>query len=334
MVRNPNKAHGPCGSIGVGLLAYPDLDVFDHIPDHPGHATGRFSWPVILEELMLVRVAFTMFVGACLCSTARSAETITFRKQSTTVGQRMVQTAFVHTATQQTYEQSNQIISEEDREVRNTQVRHITTVAMEPPAVDVTYVQANLRIGKNRFFAKRESLPVEQKTYRVTRAGEDLQIRDKNGHLPPIAERKIVERTMSWVGKPNELAEFLNGRTVAVTERIDLPPTVAAKIFGGAVGMKTIAQATLTLRKIKRVGGESCGEFNVHLVGSPMGDAAKQSTVTGKIAVQANTCRTTLAEVESDLDMAEKRGPTGATFTVRNRGKVQLKIKADFDKSL
>ncbi len=263
-----------------------------------------------------------------------AAETVTFHKQPGAVGQRMVQTACVHTRTVQTYEQSNQIISSEDRDIRNTQSRHITTVSTEPPIVDVAYARADVRIGKNRFFAKKEELPVDGKTYRVSRVGETLKITDVSGSTPPPVELRIVEKTMSWVGRPNELAEFLNGRTVTKGDRLTLPPPIADRMFGGAVGMQSIQQATLALEQIKRIHGHRCGHFRVMLTGTPSGDTSKQVTVEGVIAVQIDTCRTVVADVASDLDIVEVRGPKGATFTVRNTGKVELLIKAEFDKSL
>jgi hypothetical protein len=242
----------------------------------------------------------------------------------------MVQHAFVHTKSVQTYEQSQQIISETEREVRNTQVRNITTVAMKPSVVEVTYQEAHLRVGKNRFLAKKSPQPVEQKTYRVQRIGSELQVTDPAGNQPPDDELRIVASTMSWVGQPNQLAEFLHGRTVSLKEQLVLPPAVAAKIFGGAVGMGTIQRASLTLAQVKRINGAQCGVFEVTLIGTPTGNDAKQLETHGQISVETDSCRTAIAEIESELDVSEERGPVGATFTVKNRGQVRIAIKANF----
>lgn len=283
---------------------------------------------------MVTRTALALIVGLVCCQSAEAAEQITFTKQAAQPGQKMVQHALVHTDCVLTYEQSNQVISETDRAVRSTQVRQITTLAVQPPVVQVTYSEANLRVGKNRLLAKRTEQPVAKKTYRVRRIDGDLQITNLSGDQPPEEELQIVKSTMSWVGQPNELAEFLHGRTVSVDERLVLPSTVANKIFGGAVGLDSVHEASLTLTQIKRINGARCGEFAVSLVGNPNGNRAKRLKVGGKISVEANTCRTAAVGVESDLDVTEERGPKGATFTVKNRGTVRIAIKADFDQSL
>lgn len=280
---------------------------------------------------MLHRTLVLLVVGLVCCSRIANAQKqITFAKRPTQAGQTMVQHALVHTDSVQTYEQSNQVISETDREVRNTQVRHITNLATNPPVVQVTFTEAHLRVGKNRFLAKKTPQSVAQKTYRVCRNGDTLQVTDLAGNQPPADELRIVESTMSWVGQPNQLAEFLNGRTVSEAEELVLPPSVAAKIFGGAVGIETIQQASLMLERVKRINGSQCGVFDVTLIGTPTANDAKQIRIKGQISVEANTCRTAVAEINSELDVSEERGPVGATFTVKNRGKVRIAIRADF----
>ena len=157
-------------------------------------------------------------------------------------------------------------------------------------------------------------------------------IRDRNdsGAPPPEAERAIVESTMSWVGRPNELAEFLDGQTITLGQQLVLPENVAAKIFGGAVGMDSIQSASLTLKKIKTVNDAKCGVFQVGLVGTVPEDGDDPLVVEGMLTVQADTCRTAAAEVKSDLDVSEERGPAGAKFTVKNKGKVHIAIQAEF----
>ena len=283
---------------------------------------------------MVTRTALALIVGLVCCYTVAGAEQLTFTKQVAQSGQKMVQHAQVHTDCRQTYEQSNQIISATDRAVRSTQVRQITTLAVQPPVVQVTYSEAYLRIGKNRLLAKKIDQPVAQKTYRVRRIDGELHITGVSGNQPPVEELQIVESTMSWVGQPNELAEFLQGMAVSVAERLDLPPSVASKIFAGAVGMGSVQEASLTLTQIKRINGAQCGVFAVRVVGSPTGNESKPLHVNGNISVEADTCRTAVVAVESDLDVSEQRGPQGATFTVKNRGTVRIAIKADFDQSL
>lgn len=275
------------------------------------------------------------FIAAVTAISLGADNKITFHKQTSQPGHRMVQRSFVHVDTIQSYEQSNQLISKTNREVRKTQVRKIKTVSTTPAVVQVTYAEAHLQEGKNRLFAKKKPEPVQHKSYEVTRDGEELRVVNADGSVPPRAE---VQSTMSWVGRPNEIAEFLNGRTVAVHEQIDLPEKVAAKMFGGNLGMGRIESAALELEKIKNINGAKCGVFTVALIGhpatSPNEPAGQPLNVRGKVYVQADTCRTALVQVDSDLDLSEQRGPAGAQFTVKNRGKIHIAINASFGEAL
>lgn len=290
---------------------------------------------VLSEKSMFRITTLSYMLGIAISTISVAAEnTITFTKQSSQPGQKMVQRSMVHTACVQSYEQSNQVISTSDRDVSNTQVRNITTVSTSPPVVQVSYTEASLREGKNRLFAKKTSQPVENKSYRVSRNGEILKVVNQHGETPPPEETAIVEKTMSWVGRPNELAEFLNGQTLALQQRLVLPKNVAAKIFGGAVGMDTVQSATLALKQIKVIRGAKCGVFQVDLIGTVPEDGSAPLEVQGMLTVQADTCRTASAEVKSDLDVTEERGPTGGKFTVKNKGKVHIAIHAAFDEPL
>lgn len=280
-----------------------------------------------------------LLAAFCLCvataTICTGAETITFTKQVSQPGQSMVQQSFVHMDTVQSYEQSNQVISKENREIRKKQVRLIQTVSASPAVVNVTYTEAHREEGKNRLFAKKKPEPVLNKSYQVTREGEELKVVNANGVAPPSDELEIVKSTMSWVGRPNEMAEFLNGRTIAVKQQIELPEEVAARMFGGKVGIGKIDRAVLTLKKIKTIHGAKCGVFGVDLIGrtvvSPVVEENERLEVEGEISVQADTCRTAVAEVASDVDLTEERGPSGATFTVKNKGKLRIAVNAKFD---
>ena len=73
-----------------------------------------------------------------------------------------------------------------------------------------------------------EDRPVAGKTYFVARVGEDLVITDEQGAAPPEDQRTIVARSLAGLGRPNPLAAFLNGRTLAVGETVRLPPSSAS----------------------------------------------------------------------------------------------------------
>ena len=78
------------------------------------------------------------------------------------------------------------------------------------------------------------SQPVQGKTYICKRElGEngELVVTDEAGNRPPTDEYEIVAQQMQMVGRPNPLAQFLAGRTIAVGEKVELPSAVASQVF-------------------------------------------------------------------------------------------------------
>ena len=60
---------------------------------------------------------------------------------------------------------------------------------------------------------------------------------------------------MQMVGRPNPLAQFLAGRTIAVGEKIELPSAVASQIFNLGDKFGKVSRFTLTLKKVQTEGG-------------------------------------------------------------------------------
>jgi hypothetical protein len=70
------------------------------------------------------------------------------------------------------------------------------------------------------------------------------------------------------------------------------------------------------------------------MLGHPATVRAATARFAGRLAIEIETCRTVLIEVQSGFDLEEERGPAGATFTVSNRGTVKIAIKATYSHSL
>ena len=106
---------------------------------------------------------------------------------------------------------------------------------------------------------------VAGKTYRCRRDGDALLITDADGKIPPLAEYEIVAQNMETLGRPNPLAEFLVGRTVAVGERLALPNEVAEKLLGLGGEMGQVTRFELTLQEIKSIDGATCAAFQASI---------------------------------------------------------------------
>lgn len=265
--------------------------------------------------------------------TAAIEKAVTFGAQPVIAGQRITQQVSIRTNATRTFEQSGQIISSTDYDILNDQIRHITVMVADPRSstrIQVKYARAMVKVGRG-FTAKSQAQPVAGKSYQVARVDGELQVTDLQGHTPPEEELHIVRSNMQWVGQPNPLAQFLNGRTVMLGESLQLPKQLAADLFGEANELGQVDRVMLRLQRIRNVRGRECGVFDALLIGeSPAGDTPNVRS-RGDIAVEIASCRSLNIKMDATLDAKEQRGPAGATFTVSNRGKVRIAIEARYD---
>lgn len=267
---------------------------------------------------------------------AAAEKTVTFATQPVIRGQQITQQVSIRTNATRTYEQSGQTISSSDYDILNDQTRHIMILKADPPAsatIRVKYTRATVKVGKG-LTAKSHPQPVAKKSYFVTRVDGELQVTDLQGSTPPEKELEIVRSNMQWVGQPNPLAQFLNGRTVMVGESLELPQHLAADLFGAASGFGEVDRVTLTLRRIRRVRGRECGVFDAAVIGESQVGDTPNVWIRGDIVVEIATCRSMDIKMDATLDSKEQRGPDGATFTVSNRGKVRIAIEATYNDRL
>ncbi len=198
-----------------------------------------------------------------------------------------------------------------------------------PTRLKVTYARAILKAGRS-ILAKSQHQPVEKKSYLVARVDGALTVTDIQGNTPPEEELDIVRSNMQWVGQPNPLAKFLNGRTVTTGDSLQLPKLVAADLLGGTDGLGVVDRVTLRLKQVRELHGSKCGVFDAVLIADSSVGERPKVVIVGEIAVEAATCRSMEISMDTTLAVQEQRGPVGATFTVSTRGKVRIAIQATY----
>ena len=179
-----------------------------------------------------------------------AAAAITFTSQSPTRGHRIHQTVDVRTKANVVFEQSQQVIFDENRDERNRQQRDVEVLETgpDPPTLArVTYAKATTK-ELNQLGHRATPQPVAGKTYLVARVDGELQVTYPDGRQPPRDEWAIVAANMRSLGKPNPLAQFLNGRTVQIGEQLTLPPHIAKELLGESVRFQEADRITLRLR--------------------------------------------------------------------------------------
>jgi len=196
--------------------------------------------------------------------------------------------------------------------------------------------------------------PVAGKTYIAAREGDALVIADEQGAAPPEEEFKIVSRAADGLGRPNPIGELLNGKTVAIGERISLPQEYCRQMLGGWDESLADAPLEVMLMGTQRIDGKNCAVF--HTV--PEGMGAKStvvrtsattatdgpelklppppatSPIQGKFLVEFDTCRLAVIELDGPVNRIETKGRPGREFEVRRKGKLRVAVHTTHNRAV
>lgn len=188
--------------------------------------------------------------------------------------------------------------------------------------------------------------PVAGKTYIATREGDALVIADEQGAAPPEEEFKIVSRAADGLGRPNPIGEMLNGKTVAIGERISLPQEYCRQMLSGWDETLADAPIEVMLMGTQRIDGKQCAVFHTVPEGliqksnvvrtsatsSSDGPELKMppppaaTAIQGKFLVEFDTCRLAVIELDGPVNRVEVKGRTGREFEVRRKGKLHVAV--------
>lgn len=198
--------------------------------------------------------------------------------------------------------------------------------------------------------------PVAGKTYIVARAGEELVIADEQGAAPPEEESKIVARAADGLGRRNPLGALLDGKTIAIGQRVDLPQEYCRQMLSGWDESLGVAPVEVMLMGTQRIDSRQCAVF--HTV--PPGMRVAKSTVIrtsatdsangvegpelkqpapavtpiqGKFLIEFETCRVASIELDGPVNRVEVKGRPGREFEVRRKGKLHVAVHVKHERA-
>jgi|GEM_PF-6435796 len=187
--------------------------------------------------------------------------------------------------------------------------------------------------------------PVSGKSYIAARAGEELIITDEQGAPLSEEEMRIVTRAADGLGRPNPIGDLLNGKTIAIGERIQLPPEYSKQMLSGWDESLASTPFEVMLVGTQHVDGRHCAMF--HTVPPDLGlaenkvvktsaikladgaqppAAATPSPIQGKFLIEFETCRLALVELDGPVNRVEVKGRPGREFEVRRKGKLHVAL--------
>lgn len=271
---------------------------------------------------------------------ALPAATVHFTAAPTQVGDRVVQRLGLQMAVTTKIVQSGQVANESSTQLRRQQQRTIDV--LEVAEGRATKARASFEVCRRQLPdnpdpTKLTPQPIEGKSYLIVRKGDELNVTDAEGRMPPLEEYTLVAEALDGVGKPNPLTTLLDGRDVAVGQPWLVPREIAQSLLGlGSPELAEVHRFELTLVRVAAPAdgmGSNLAVFRAAIVMKPATEEGLAIDLNGELAVEPTTCR--LAAV----DLA---GPVHATTIERTRlgmfqhsasGELRAAIRSQFGRS-
>jgi hypothetical protein len=265
-----------------------------------------------------------------------ATQKVSFSRQAMRVGDEIEQNLGLELKMTMTMRQGSEMVGKSQTTVRTNQKRVFTTTEVDHGRIAAVRLQYPVATKQESIVEGTEATeptlspqPVHGKTYICKRnAGEngELVITNEAGNRPPTDELEIVSQQMQMVGRPNPLAQFLDGRTIAVGEKIELPPAVASQVFNLGDKFGKVSRFTLTLKKVQTEDSVKCAVFQANVEAFANAATQMRLEVEGPLVVDVATCRAQKISLTGPIGMSETRGSYSTAYQVIGTGKLQMGV--------
>jgi hypothetical protein len=260
---------------------------------------------------------------------------VTFTRRPPHVGDRADQSLLVELQVRNSIRNGTEVVGETDTSMAQRLQRIVTTGEVrgaQMVAARVQYVVSEREVEADGQTTATQQDPIAGHAYRCRRDGEQLLVTDDQGHLPPLAEFKIVADSMDALGKPNPLAEFLGDKTLAVGEQLTLPVEVAQEFAQRmGEGIDQVERFELSLTEVKPIAGRRCAVFRAFMEASENKSRQMKLQLDGTMAIELDSCRMVSAELAGPIGLAESVNNMGATYQVTGIGRMNFAIHSSYD---
>lgn len=270
---------------------------------------GRLAWVVLLAASGTNAYAQSEAVQPAShiqpASPPATGREVRFSQQPTSVGERVVQRVGMELNIHTVIKHAGQVAHEGDTALRRRQERDIKVLEVvegRARKAEVTFALSRVMSPQNADPSDEVAQPVEDKTYRVTRNGEQLFIAAADGSIPTRDEFEIVLNTMETFGLPSPFMQYLTERTLHVGETAQVPTDVAQNMMGFD-SFGAIQKFELYLAEVKNINGRECAVFTATIaaLGKPENPLVMEAR--GNIVVELATCRTLEATLTGPVSL-------------------------------
>ena len=195
--------------------------------------------------------------------------------------------------------------------------------------VQVFYATAREKVCRGKMTGTPQAEPIEGKSYVVKHRGTDLVVTDPTGKTVSEDEQKLVASSMDAVGRPSPLGTLLDGKKIAIGEKLKLPKDMASDLLGVKDSGNEAQKVELTLDSTSTdEDGRHLAKFNMLVV---LKDAEGPAMdVKGTIQIEPDTCQIAEASFEGPVSMHQQEGPKGHTFDIDSRGTMKVAVRSHY----
>ncbi|MCC7475594.1 MAG: hypothetical protein IT425_09375 [Pirellulales bacterium] len=301
-------------------------------------------------------------------ATAPAASVVRFGQSSSRIGDETEQAVDVESHIKLSIRKGNQVAGNSQSTVHTHQQRIVTVRAVEggvTTAARIFYPEANREVVSAKQAEDSESGVVEPASDAASRKEEtkavpeqdtpqsvpqpvqgkeyfghrepgeagQLVIADVAGQRPPREEYEIVSAHLETLGRPNPLARFLAGRTLAIDEKLEVPNALAKQILNLGDKFGQIVRFTLTLQSVKPLPENPDQDTAVFLadVEAASADASQMRLLlAGPLEVRIDSCRATKLDLAGPIAFTESRGSYSTAHQVIGTGRIRVTIASQY----
>ncbi len=261
---------------------------------------------------------------------------VRFEQQETRVGDRAVQRLGLHLAIATKIVQSGQVAHESSADLRRQQQRTIDVLEVadgRAVKAKATFDLSRRQSPDDQAPAELKLLPIDGKSYLMSRDGDKLTVTDLEGGIPPLAEYKLVAESLESVGQPNPLAVVLAGRELRVGQRVFVPRDLAQALLGfGSPELARIHRFELTLNRLAPLvdGAEPVAIFGVVIEVRPEDADDYAVHLSGELAVEPATCRLASIDLAGPVNVTTIERTAMGIYQQSLSGQLRVAIRSNF----
>lgn len=297
-------------------------------------ARQPFASPFRCGLCRLSTFALLLAAAPCLAQAPTEApRQVQFHWRPAAAGEEVQQHVDFTLDLKMTIEQAGQVVGSNERGMQRVQQRQVTVLETGEhgaSAVEVHFDQARQTLVDGGQAAPAVNQPVAGKTYRVARRGEKIEVTYADGSPPTDEERQIVTASMDALGRPNPIARFFDGRTLAVGERVELPLELARELLGLDATLGQVTRIDMRLADVQSVHGAPCAVFDIGIAARSTDATTMTVEMKGRLLLAVDSCRSVLADLSGPVTLAEGRGPAAGHFTVQSAGTMRMAVESQY----